>query len=607
MQYGAATPECRTTSLGWLAALALLVLLLAAYKLLPGQLPNAQSMIGDAAYAQCLYDTRAAGSHGCLGIGYPAGSPKPFGLPVSLLAWTIFGGDGEISPGEVRTIYAGVISLAFAMACLLFRRITGSWPLGLLGAVLYLFAPVIQQQSGFAALQLGLALIPAYLLLDIALLDAFGRRRALRVVQLVVLVAGVRVFALFLDGYSFLFSCALTAIVFAMAAVARRRAPVPALAALATHAVCSGLAAWIYRQYMPAGLGVMPLEFFRGAGVDVLTMLLPMQWQGLYGLFGFGLDVQPEMSYGGRASLLGVFVGYASLMAAGVLAWAAATRRAGKPGALTWGILLAGGLAVLLSLGPSLKFDDFRDNRTRESALDFAAYLMPEAAASLPLHTGWIYRSVPGIRNARVLARWQVLARLALVVVTLLALRALWRSGYRWQACLLGLFAVFEVVPDPSQVVRESEGAIARADLVYRVQGGEFASRVRPGEKVLLLQLHAGASGNEFAANTLCARARAHCYNAGGDKASIVVRSEWPEEIRRIRRGKEKKRQVAAAFEAGVVDVVVVPHFDLRRVVYPWSPLDVDVADTRARAQALAGGRLQVEHGEHFTFLRQAP
>ena len=598
----------RVDAVAWALGLGLLLAVLASYKLLPGQLPNAQSMIGDAAYAQCLHDTRAAGGEGCLAFGYPRGAPKPFGLPVSLAAEALFAGDGVVSPGEVRTVYAGVVALAFVLAALLFRRVTGSWRLGVLGAGLYLLAPVVQQQSGFAALQLGLALIPGYLLLDVMLLDALRERRVGRTLALLVLVAGVRVSALFLDGYSFLFAAALSAVCFAVAALAGPRgARLPAVLALGLHVACTVLAAWLYRLYMPGGLGVMPPDFFRGAGVDVLTMLLPMQWQGLYGAFGLGLDVQPEMSYGGRASLLGVFVGYASLAAVGVLAWTVATRRAEKPDALTWGILLAGGLAVLLSLGPSLKFNDFRDDRTRESALDFGAYLMPEEAATLPLHTGWIYRSVPGIRNARVLARWQVLARLAMVVVTLLALRALWRSGYRWQGVLLGLFAVFEMVPHPSRVAEESEGAIARADLVYRVQAGEFASRVRPGERVLLLQLHPGASGNEFAANTLCSLARAHCYNAGGDKASIVVKSAWPEEIRRVRLGKERKRHVAAAFEAGVVDVVAVPYFDLRRVVYPWSPLDVDVVDTRTRAETLAAGRLQVEHGEHFTFLRPAP
>ncbi len=598
----------RVKAAAFVAVVAVLILVLAAYKLLPGQLPNAQSMIGDAAYAQCLHDTRTAGGAGCLSFGYPHGSPKPFGLPVSLLADAVSGGDGEVTPAEVRSVYAGILALAFVLASILFRRIAGGWTLGVLGAALYLLAPVVQLQSGYAALQLGLALIPGYLLLDVLLLDALRDRRWGRVAALLVLVAATRVFALFLDGYSFLFACALTTVYFALSAAVSRGRRVPALLAIAAHIACSGLAAWAYRQYMPSNaLGVMPLDFFRGAGVDLLTMLVPIQWQGLYGVLGLGVDIQPEMSYGGRASLLGTFVGYSYLLALGLLAWGVARRRIQAPGVLACAAMLAGLFAVLLSMGPSLKFNDFRDDQTRASALGFQAYLMPEAAATMPLHTGWVYQNVPGIRNARVLARWQVLARLALVVVMLLALRALWSGGRRTQAVLLAVLAVLEVMPNPFTVAAESRGARERAELIHGTHAREFATLVRPGERVLLLQLHDGASDNEYAANTLCARARARCYNAGGDKAMIVVESAWPEEIMAARRRRDIGDNVEAAFDKGLLDVVVVPHFDLRHVVYPWWQEAVDRAsiDT-ALAREFEGRGMRVQQAEGFTVLRRA-
>ncbi|MBD7988514.1 hypothetical protein H9645_10805 [Luteimonas sp. Sa2BVA3] len=590
----------------WLLATVLLCAVLAAYKLLPGQLPHAQSMIGDAAYAQCLHDTRTAGGEGCLSFGYPQGAPKPFGLPVTLVAEALFAGDGRVTPGEVRTVYAGVVALAFLLATLLFRRVAGGWSLGVLGAGLYLLAPAVQLQSSFAALQLGLALVPGYLLFDILLLDALCARRHGRALGLLAVVAGLRVFAVFLDGYSFLFATVLSAVCLALAAVlAGRGARMPAIAALAAHVACTGLAAWTYRQYMPGGLGVMPVDFFRGAGVDVLTMLVPMQWQGLYGLLGLGIDIQPEMSYGGRASLLGMFVGYSSLVAAGLLAWAVATRRAPRPGLPACGIMLAGVLAVVLSLGPSLKFNDFRNDQTRVSALSFKAYLMPEEAATLTLHSGWIYENVPGIRNARVLGRWQVLARLALVAVMLLALAALWRGGHRWPAVALAAFALLEAVPDPRVVAEESRGATARADLVYRIHGGEFARSVRPGERVLMLQMHDGANDNEYAADTLCALARAYCYNAGGDKASGAVASAWPPVIRAARARRDRGANVREAFSQDLLDVVVVPHFDLRLVVYPWSTERVDVAAVSRAVQTTFGGPdLHIEEGPGFTIIR---
>lgn len=589
----------------WIIALASLLLVLAAYKLLPGQLPNAQSMIGDAAYAQCLRDTRQAGGEGCLGFGYPRGSPKSFGLPASMAADMLFGWDGRVEPAEVRSVYAGFIAVAFALACVLFRRMAGSWWLGILGAVLYLLAPVVQQQSGYAALQLGLALIPGYLLFDVLLLEAFRQRRIPRAMVLLAAVAMLRTFALFLDGYSFLFGCVLTAIYFAVSALSKREERRSALLALFVHVACSGLAAWVYRQYMPAtALAVMPTDFFRGAGVDLLTMLFPLQWQGLHGLAGMGLDVQPEMSYGGRASLLGTFAGYSYLLALLAIGWCAAKRRM-IPGALATAVVLAGLVAAMLSLGPSLKFNDFRSDQDRGSALAFNAYLMPEEEATLPLHTDWVYQHVPGIRNARVLARWQVLTRLALVVVLLLALRMLWGKGHRATAALVALIALLEIAPNPLAVAEEGTRARDRAQLIHDVYATEFATLVRPGQRVFLLQLHENASGNQYAANTLCAVANARCYNTGGDKAMVVVEAEWPKELLALKRRRDVGRNLQAAFEQGIVDVVVVPHFDLRYVVYPrWQNTveAVTVRDTLRRE--IADTQLVVENGKDFTVVR---
>lgn len=143
----------------WVAAILALLVLLAAFKFLPGQIPNAQSMVGDAAYAECLRHTRDAGGSGCANFGHPLGSPKPFGLPASIVAERLFGGDGSVTPAEVRTVYAGFLIVAFVLACALFRRVGGSWPLGVLGAFLYLLAPIVQGQGEYGALQLGMALI----------------------------------------------------------------------------------------------------------------------------------------------------------------------------------------------------------------------------------------------------------------------------------------------------------------------------------------------------------------------------------------------------------------------------------------------------------------
>src|SRR5690606_6062321 len=112
--------------------------------------------------------------------------------------------------------------------------------------------------------------------------------------------------------------------------------------------------------------------------------------------------------------------------------------------------------------------------------------------------------------------------------------------------------------------------------------------------------------GNEYVANTLCARADVRCYNAGGDKASIMVRTSWPEEILRARQRQSVTANLSSAFDKGLVDVVAVPYFDLRSVVYGVRQGEVRVDRVRERADALASALgAGIAHGGYFSFIRR--
>ncbi len=605
----------RLTAIDWARALLVLLALLVAYRLVPGQIPNAQFIVADAAYAECLHASAGQGRPGCANTGYPAGAPKPFGLPVNMLAAALFAADDVVSMAEMRLLYAAVFVLAFLLAWRLFTRIAGGARLGLLGAALFLLAPALHLQSSFGVLQLGMALLPGYLLADAWLLRAIGARRqgwkaALpRLAGVVLLVCSVRVFSLFLDGYSFLLATLLSVSCFVASAL-RPGMRADALVALALYVAASGAAAAMYRGYLGAGaLGVMPVDFFRGAGVDVATMLLPLQWQGGWGLLGLGLDITPEMTWGGRSSLLGVFMGVSSAVAAVVLAWWWARRRI-RIEPLAAGILAAGLVAMLLSLGPSLKFMDFKPRDPALAGATLGKRMMPAEAAGPSLHTAWIYQNVPGIRNARVLARWQVLTRMAWVVAVLLvAVRLVQggRGGKVAAAALLAL-ALFEVFPDPRANAGTGRAALERAETIHGEYSAAFASGLVRDERVLLLQLHDAHGRNEYSSNTLCVRARVRCYNTGGDKASVIVRRQWPQPILEAVRGRHVERNLAEAFDGDLLDVVAVPYFDLRDVVYPHVVRDVPRDQVRQRAEVLAGeAGLDIVHGTHFSYLRRRP
>ncbi|MGY0610885.1 hypothetical protein [Luteimonas sp. A501] len=582
-----------------LAALAAFVPLLLVYELLvPGSLANAQYALGDAAFAQCIASTGDV--FHCRSFGYPGGSTKPFGLPVSLLALVFGGVDGQVGLMDVRWAHITILAVAFWGACAFFGRIASSAWLGIAGALLYLVSPAVLLQSSYGALQLGMALLPAYLLVDASLLAAIQRGRAPRVALAVLLVAGVRTWALYLDGYSFLLSGLLAGCWLLACGLARREWLRTGMA-LVAYAFACGLATLVYRIYISGdALQGMPMAFFRAAGVDVMTLLLPPATHPLYGHFGIGHGVTAAMTWSDGSALMGTFIGYAALPAALVVGLAAWRGRSLPPGVV--GVLVAGAVALVLSLGPSLKVGDYRP-----AGSSVAAYSMPAEAATATLPTARLYTSLPGISNARVLARWLVVTRLALVVLLVFAVAWLSKRKHgRLLAAALLAFAAIEVVPDLTKPLDNGRRVYAHAHWIYNNLSSDLARGTRQGEQVYIAAVHDGPGGNEYVVNTLCARADVRCYNAGGDKASIMVRQFWPVEILRAKQQQAVAANLSSALDKGLVDVVVVPYFDLRSTVYGLRQGDVRVDQVRERAEGLAEALgAGISHGAHFSFIRR--
>lgn len=584
-----------------LAALAAFMATLYFYELLlPGSLANAQYALGDAAFAQCIASTGDV--FHCRSFGYPDGSTKPFGLPLSLLALVFSGADGQVGLMDVRWAHIAILAVAFWGACVFFGRVASNAWLGIAGAFLYLVSPAILLQSSYGALQLGMALLPGYLVVDASLLAALRRGGPWRIAFAFLLVTGVRTWALYLDGYSFLLSGLLAGCWFATSGLVRRDWLRMAMA-LAGYALACGLATMAYRAYISAdALQGMSLAFYRAAGVDLVTLLLPPAAHPVYGHLGIGHGVTAAMTWSDGSSLMGTFIGYVSLLAAAVVALVAWRRRS-LPPTMLMAVLAAGLVALVLSLGPSLKIGDYRP-----SDAPSAAYSMPAEAATATLPTAKVYTSVPGIRNARVLARWLVVTRLALVALVVFAAACLLRFHYgRFLAAGLLVLSALEALPELQKPMDNGRRVYAHAHWIYNDLSSDFARGTRQGEQAYFAPVHDAPGGNEYVVNTLCARADVRCYNAGGDKASIMVRKFWPVEILHARQRRDVAANLSSALDQGLVDVVVVPYFDLRSVVYGLRQGEVRVDRVRERAEDLAQALdAGIEHGAYFSFIRRA-
>lgn len=595
-----------------LAMLLGLAVVLLAFQEWPGMSASSHAAMDDVGYAQCLSNGWRHGLAGCVAnLGQPYGGLHVFGLPSTAFAAALFGWDGAVTFNEMQVVTVLLATIAFAGAALFFRQLTGSAWAGLLGAVLYLLAPIVSQQGGYGALRTGFALLPTYLLVD-SLLFGLDRRRWRARLAIVALVVLVRIFAVLCDGYSFVMSSGLALCFFAVSGFTLRRAGA-ATASVAIYVAACAIAYASYFVFVPggeAGLGAMPIDFFRGQGVDLYTVLMPSPLFWAYQSIGFVFDFPSATAFGDGANIAFNFAGYSFLLSA-VVVLAARVAGKWKLGAMLGALALAALVSFVLSMGPSLKYKSLDPSRANQPAT-FNSYLMPADKAVATLGTDAVYLDVPGVRNIRVLARWQGVVHFALVAfLVVLVARLAGAPHHRVAtvlAVVLALVALLESTPDLVSAYGDGIARRAWAETVRDEYLPEVLRMTDPGERVVLVQLHQGAQANHYVANYFCPKADLRCYNIGGDKALEVVRDTWPQEIEELLVGRNVEFNIRQLFRARKADVVLVTLFDLRHLVYSRDALHVDKSAVSRRVDAItAAGGYRRADGKYFISLRPSP
>lgn len=589
------------------SALVGLALVLLAFQEWPGMSASSHAAMDDVGYAQCLSNGWREGMAGCVAnLGQPYGGVHVFGLPSTALAAALFGWDGTVTFTEMQFVTVLLTTIAFCGAALFFRRLTGSTWIGLLGAVLYLLAPIVSQQGAYGAMRTGFALLPTYLLIDSLLFGLDSRHWRVRI-AIVAIVVLVRVFAVLCDGYSFVMSSGVALCFFLVSGLTLRRAGVGAVS-IALYLLACAVAYASYFLFVPGGqasLGEMPIDFFRGQGVDLYTVLVPSPLFWIYRTFGLAFDFPVSAAFGDGANIAFNFAGYSILLSVAVvlIARVAAGR---KLGGMLGALALAALVSFVLSLGPSLKYKSL--DLSRASSPSFSSYLMPADKAVASLGTDDIYLEVPGVRNIRVLARWQGVVHFALVAFLVVLVARLVRGDRRGLAALLALVALLESAPNLASAYGDGIARRAWAETIRDEYLPEIKRMTAPGERTVLVQLHEGAQGNHYMANYLCPKAGLRCYNIGGDKALEVVRDVWPQEIEELIVGRNVEFNIRQLFRARKADVVLVTLFDLRYLVYSRDALRIDKSAVRKRVDAItAGGGYLRSDGKFFISLRPSP
>jgi hypothetical protein len=572
--------------LGRIVALCLLVGSLAyvvalGHGLIPRQLKQLSVTFAYTGLIECATKYQTFPDPVCGLLGLPVGFVPLTDLPYLEVAAAV--GKVTGAPALVTKAITDCLCLVGSALCLVWlqRRLGVGWPISFITTATYLTSPYVLGHSQIFGHYIGVLMLPGYLLADYWFFGFFDRWRAwpgwARMTTVAVGYGSVHVIALFQDPYTAVMHAALsgTILIFAVRRLVSRRAYRPTVAVVCLWTLSMSVAIGLYEWHLPDGIqfGVMPIDFFRAQGVDVVSFFIPsprLLWSRLAGV---GVQWDSFIYYGDGLNVNFNYLGYALLVPTLVFVAVAVRRRVARGDtfrAAFWMALAASAvLGLLASLGPSLKVHDVRISEQRDR-VEFDQYLMPGEAATLTLPTEALFASLPGIKHMRATYRWIALPKLILVLA--FAMVASWLYERRPAlGVALALIAFGEQVPDLPRVTHRAQANYQEFVRFNEDVLAKMSSFLAPGQRVFFL-----SGENDYLANYLAPMLEVATYNVGGDKNQQVSSDRWPQSLREL-----FSRALSAeglgpfateALASHEVDAIILPYFSLRWDAYHWPP-----------------------------------
>lgn len=533
-------------------------------------------------------------------MSYPHGAPIVFGASfayVQALLIKLFSLDGIDAYGFCSIVF---LTLAFWGCVRLLQALGAGVKLAYVLAASYLASPFIVTHTSYAALAYGMALLPTYAYVTLrsflVLLNSgvTVRQRLLASMGFVV----VPVFALFLDGYTFVMF-AFVGIYFVLHACAasdveNRITFTKCALGAALYLFGFAVAYILMRMYIPDldELRLQPANVYRSMGLDLIFVLLPASdFPWLAGAI-FDAPAYDSAKYYGDASIaigsyLGLSIGTA--LAGLCLATLPLSHRAALATMLC--------VSFALSLGPSLKYDSQRIDADVEGR-PLIQYHMPAQAAVLNFGIDRFYETVPGIKNMRATYRWHALSIFLLWLLTSLLLVRLVRDGWHRLGGLILVAYVVDRAPNLPLIADRAVSYYGTAEVMTRDVVLEMRNHLTPDQIVYFWP-----SGNDFFVNYAAPILGVRAYNVGGDKNMDISRRHWPAELLAIERGECIVQNVERLARKGELDAIVVPKFDmLWDVSRPW-PLDPEIVESHERhfrTHPFSGSDFEVRESRYF-------
>lgn len=590
--------------LGLVVYLILGSILLALYNLIPWRAPASAASLADIAFSECINNTSGAFNFSCHNAGLPYGDPSTFGLPVQILIALLIHWLALSPLDALRIGYALLLGVALIGTQRLFARFTKYHWIATFCSLLYLASPIVVFEDGYGPLRAAFALFPAYVYVHIAAIEAASNVNAsnAKLCFWALTLAITNTFSLFCDGYSFVMLLLVAGSLWAGWLLPRVKSLSKRDAAISVGVFTTVIVAVAaYRAYVPISTLVsMPIDFFRGQGVDAYFFAVPSDHLSVARLTGLHHNVTPNQAYSDGPSSTLVYLGYGALGC--LLGSFLIMRKKGGTGALyfKW-ILFAGAAAFALSIGPTLKIHNF--NPSPSPGFPFSSYLMPKDLGTMELHTSWIYLKVPGINFMRALYRWQLIVRLVLLISVAIVIDCFFMQRKFWAVSLISMILLAESFPAFHLIDGGGKRSYNTINNIEKSALTDLRLYIPPQTKALFLQLHPNPERNEYLASYFCASADLRCYNVGGDKGMELSARYWPAPIYELIHGisiEENSRQV---LRDGLADVIIVPMFDLRLQAYYWPSKSFPKELVQKRIAKIFGDGYSVSMSRWFAFI----
>ncbi len=559
----------------WIALFCLLLGLLVLHGTLP--LIDGPAFIVQNSFsgrAMCLFESPKLLDLTCIRLGYPIGSRSIQGYPIIFIIAVLHKYVGVTFVDGIQTLYSLFICLGALSLVWWVRKLSGSNLAGITSALLYYTSNFMLRNASLPALYPGLLLFPFYVVSSLVLLQSIYQAMTTfnirRIVPLAALQFLIMEFAILISGYSYAITVT-TISIFCVAAFIYSLWKIRALdrnwlLVVFLYGLLLLLPGYVYKLLVfKTDVQSPSLDFFRGQGIDLITLLVPTQNLLFAKLLHFGPTQWNAIAFYGNGGNVNLnYLGYfTTLVGVAAMIFAFFKRSFNRNLILTLTFVFLVGFT--LSLGPSLKINDTRPL----GAVAKRPWFMPAKEATLSLPSEVLF-TLPVISAMRYTYRWQLMSRFALAALVGFSIAGLLRHR-KYFAITMCVIMVFENLP--SSVLD-----LGKTALRNRAIREQFISEVATplvsyieNKRVLFLP-----SSNDYLATIIAPFTHSYSYNLGFDKELNRVQPLQPSQIIEdevlFGRNALSPKDVCRLFKKGLVDKVVFTYFSLSVDAWNWPP-----------------------------------